>query len=158
MNTSTQLQAELKHVLCGQPWYGNSVYVTLTGIPFETAVTRPPSGAHTIAEIVLHMISWTEEVIDRINEKPAGLPLGGDWPVTAALDELNWNLYLDDLKLVNNNLLRAIQDFPEENWEQPIIDDRGTEPVVTYAEMVRGLIQHHIYHQGQIGLLVKMLS
>jgi len=158
MNKSTQLQAELKKVLWGQPWYGNSVYVTLTGITFDTANKRPPGGAHTIAEIVLHLISWTEEVIDRINEKPAGLPLGGNWPEPAVLDELKWNLYLDDLKLVNNNLLRVIQDFPEENWDQPIIDDRGEEPVVTYAELVRGLIQHHIYHQGQIGLLVKMLS
>lgn len=158
MNTSTQLQAELKNVLWGQPWYGNSVYVTLTGINFESALKRPPGGVHTIAEIVLHMISWTEEVIDRINEKPASLPLGGDWPDPGDFDELKWNLYLDDLKLVNNNLLRAIQDFPEEKWQEQIIDERNEEPVVAYAEMVRGLIQHHIYHQGQIGLLVRVVS
>jgi uncharacterized damage-inducible protein DinB len=158
MNISTQLQAELKNVLWGQPWYGNSVYVTLTGITFESALKRPPGGAHTIAEIVLHMISWTEEVIDRINEKPASLPLGGDWPDPGEFDELKWNLYLDDLKLVNNNLLRAIQDFPEEKWQEQIIDERNEEPIVTYAEMVRGLIQHHIYHQGQIGLFVRVLS
>ena len=158
MHTSTQLQSELKNVLWGQPWYGNSVYVTLTGIGFESALKRPPGGAHTIAEIVLHMISWTEEVIDRINEKPASLPLGGDWPDPGEFDELKWNLYLDDLKLVNKNLLRAIQDFPEEKWQEPIIDERGEEPVVTYAEMVRGLIQHHVYHQGQIGVLIRVVS
>ncbi len=158
MNTSTQLQSELKNVLWGQPWYGNAVYVTLTGITFENAAKRPPGGAHTIAEIVLHMISWTEEVIDRINEKPASLPLGGDWPDPGDFDELKWNLYLDDLKLVNTNLLRAIQDFPEKKWDEPIIDEREDIPVFTYAEFVRGLIQHHIYHQGQIGLLVKVVS
>nr|WP_294795105.1 DinB family protein [uncultured Mucilaginibacter sp.] len=158
MNTSTQLQSELKNVLWGQPWYGNAVYVTLSAITFENAAKRPPGGVHTIAEIVLHMISWTEEVIDRINEKPASLPLGGDWPDPGDFDELKWNLYLDDLKLVNTNLLRAIQDFPEEKWDEPIIDEREDIPVFTYAELVRGLIQHHIYHQGQIGLLVRVLG
>jgi len=157
MSTSAQLQSELRNVLSGHPWYGNSVYVTLANATFENAYKRPPGNAHSIAEIVVHMISWTEEVIDRINEKPASLPLGGDWPDPGAADELKWNLYLDDLKLVNTNLLKAIHDFSEEKWQTPIIDDRGEEPVVTYAELVRGLIQHHIYHQGQIGLLVKVL-
>lgn len=158
MDTSTQLQAELRNVLSGHPWYGNSVYITLTGINFENAYKRPPRAAHTIAEILLHMISWTEEVIDRVNEKPAGVPLGGDWPDPGEPDELKWNLYLDDLKLVNTNLLKAIHDFPEDKWHTDIIDDRNQEPGITYAELVRGLIQHHIYHQGQIGLLVKILS
>jgi uncharacterized damage-inducible protein DinB len=103
------------------------------------------------------MISWTEEVIDRINEKPASVPLGGDWPEPDTSDELKWYLYIDDLKLVNTNLLKAIYDFPEEKWHEKIIDERNQEPVVTYAEMVRGLIQHHVYHQGQIGLLLKIL-
>jgi uncharacterized damage-inducible protein DinB len=158
MNTSSQLQAELKNVLWGHPWYGNSVYVTLAAATFENAHKRPPGAAHTIAEIVLHMISWTEEVIDRINEKPAGVPLGGDWPEPDTSDELKWYLYIDDLKLVNANLLKAIHDFPEEKWHEKIIDERNEEPVVTYAEMVRGLIQHHIYHHGQIGLLLKVLG
>ncbi len=158
MSTSAQLHAELKKVLWGHPWYGNSVYVTLAGVTFEKAYKRPSGSAHTIAEIVLHMISWTEEVIDRINEKPAGMPLGGNWPEPGPADELKWNLYIDDLKLVNNNLLKAIDSFPEDKWHQPIIDERDEEPIVNYAELVRGLIQHHIYHQGQIELLVKVLE
>lgn len=158
MNTSAQLQTELENVITGQPWYGDPVYNTLSRITFESAYEKPLNSAHNIAQLILHMISWTEEVIDRMNEKPAGMPLSGNWNDPGAPDEEKWKMYIDDFKLVNVSLVKAIQDFPEEKWHEPIIDERNEEPVVTYAELVRGLIQHHIYHQGQIALLLRVLS
>lgn len=151
--TATKLQQELEKVLSGRPWYGSSIYEILDKVTFETAYEKPGNGAHNIAEIILHMLSWTEEVIDRMNEKPASLPLSGDWPETGDADEQKWKLWIDDLKLVNVNLIKAIQDFPEEKWNEPIIDDRGDRPVVTYQEMIYGFIQHQVYHAGQIAIL-----
>jgi hypothetical protein len=103
------------------------------------------------------MFSWTEEVIDRLNEKPAGLPLSGDWPDTGAPDEQKWKMWIDDLKLVNVNLVKTIQHFPEEKWKEPIIDERGNEPVTTYEELIYGFIQHQVYHAGQIALLNRIV-
>ena len=158
MNTSIQLQTELNKVLSGQPWYGDPVYQILTCVSFKSAYEKPLNSVHNIAQIILHMISWTEEVIDRMNEKPAGYPLSGNWNDPGEADEAKWQMYIDDFKLVNVSLVKAIQDFPEDKWDELIIDERGDEPVTTYAELVRGLIQHHIYHQGQIALLIRMLS
>lgn len=67
MTTSTKLQQELENVLSGQPWYGKPIYSILDKITFESAYERQ-GHAHTIAEIVLHMFSWTEEVIDRMTQ------------------------------------------------------------------------------------------
>ncbi len=72
MTTSEKLQQELQKVLSGQPWYGDPIYAILDRITFESAYENPPGSAHNIAEIILHMLSWTEEVMDRLNEKPAG--------------------------------------------------------------------------------------
>lgn len=153
---STKLQQELEKILSGQPWYGSPVYAILEQVTFETAYEKA-GHAHTIAEIILHMLSWTEEVMDRLNEKPASLPLSGNWPATGDPDEQKWKLWIDDLKLVNVNLIKAVRDFPEEKWNEPIIDERGDEPVTTYEEMVYGLIQHHIYHAGQVAVLMKVV-
>ena len=158
MNTAEQLEQELQKVLSGEPWYGLPIYSILDQVTFESAYEKPASSAHNIAEIVLHMFSWTEEVMDRLNEKPAGLPLSGNWPEPGAPDEQKWQLWIADLKLVNVNLVKVIREFPEDRWDEPIIDERGDEPVTTYKELIYGFIQHQIYHAGQIALLNQIIK
>jgi uncharacterized damage-inducible protein DinB len=157
MTTSEKLQQELEKTFSGQPWYGSPIYDILSKVTFESAYEKPSGAAHNIAGIILHMLSWTEEVIDRLNEKPASLPLSGNWPETGAPDEQKWKTWIDDLKLVNVNLVKTIRDFPEDKWDEPTIDERANEPVTTYKELVYGFIQHQIYHAGQIALLNRII-
>ncbi|MGF7081075.1 DinB family protein [Mucilaginibacter sp. UYCu711] len=156
MTTNEKLTLELENTLSGQPWYGDPIYDILDKVTFESAYERV-GHAHTIAELVLHMVSWTEEVMDRMNDKPASLPVSGNWPNPGDPDENKWQLWIDDFKLVNVNLIKTIRDFPEEKWDEPIIDERNDEPVTTYKELLYGFVQHQIYHAGQIALLVRAI-
>jgi uncharacterized damage-inducible protein DinB len=158
MSKSEALSAELENVLSGDPWYGSPVYAILENVTFETAFEKPPGAGHTIAEIVLHMLSWTEEVMDRLNGASAQLPSSGDWPDPGTPTEEKWQIYVNDLKLVNVNLLGLIQNFEEEQWDEPCKDERNPElgTGVRFEELVRGLIQHDIYHSGQIALLCRI--
>ncbi len=160
MTLSEQLKLDLEKVLYGDPWYGSPVYDIIGQVSFESAFEKPPGSVHNIAGIVLHMISWTEEVIDRMNGQTAQLPSSGDWPDPGAPDEQKWQNYVNDLKLVNVNLLDIIQHFPEEDWREPFLDERNRElgTGVSFEELVKGLIQHHIYHSGQVALLNRMVS
>jgi len=157
MKTGEKLQLELEKVLSGQPWYGPSIYEILGRITFDSAYEKPSHAAHNVAEILLHMLSWTEEVMDRLNGMSAGTPSSGDWPPPGAPDEQKWQLWIEDLKLANVNLMRTIRDLPEEQWTELIDDKRGDEPVTTHEELVYGFIQHQIYHAGQIAILVKIV-
>jgi len=159
MSISEELTKELEQVLSGDPWYGSNIYHILEQVTFETVYEKPGNSVHNIAGIVLHMLSWTEEVLDRLNGMPAQLPSSGDWPDPGAPDEEKWQRYVNDLKLVNVNLLGVIQNFPGEDWNKPMLDERSPElgTGVSYKELVRGLIQHHVYHSGQIALLVRLL-
>lgn len=160
MTTSEKLNYELEAVLYGVPWYGDNVYDILGKVSFETAFEKTPGAAHNIAEIVLHMLSWTEEVLDRMNGLTSPLPTSGDWPDVGAPDEQKWHNYVDDLKLVNVNLLAAIRDFPEDRWEEPTSDQRDLDEGSgwSYEENVNGLIQHHVYHAGQIAILNRIIN
>ena len=160
MSTSENFSHELQNVLSGDPWYGSPVYTILKGVTFETAYEKPPGSIHNIAEIVLHMIAWTEEVMDRMNGLPSGVPTSGDWPKTGSPDEQKWQNYVEDLKLVNVNLIGIIQNFPPDQWNEPTNDERNGEQGtgVTYEELINGLIQHHIYHSGQIALLKRIIT
>jgi len=156
MTKSEQLKAELECVLWGDAWYGPAVYVIIEQVSFEAAYEKPQGSVHNIAGIVLHMLAWTEEVLDRMNEMAAGMPSSGDWPDPGKPDEQKWQNYVNDLKLVNVNLLGVIQIFPEEKWSELITDTRETEPVTNYEDLVRGFIRHQVYHAGQIALLTRI--
>jgi len=160
MSISEKLSHQLELVLSGDPWYGSPVYDIIAGIGFEAAYEKPPGSVHNAAEIVLHMIAWTEEVMDRMNGLTAGLPTSGDWPDTGRPDEEKWQNYVEDLKLVNVNLVFIVQNFPEEQWNEPTNDERNRElgTGVTYEELINGLIQHHVYHSGQIALLNRIIN
>ena len=160
MSISKELSHQLENILSGDPWYGSPVYDIVEGISFEAAYEKPPGSAHNIAEIVLHMIAWTEEVMDRMNGLTAGVPISGDWPETGKPEEQKWQNYVDDLKLVNVNLIGVIQNFPPEQWSEAINDERNRElgTGVTYEELINGLIQHHIYHSAQIALLNRIIN
>ena len=88
------------------------------------------------------------------------MPSSGDWPPTGNPDEQKWQNYVNDLKLVNVNLQGLIQNFPEEKWSEPMNDERNRElsSGVSYEELVNGLIQHHIYHSGQIAILNRIIT
>ncbi|MGF7076650.1 DinB family protein [Mucilaginibacter sp. 3215] len=154
MTTSQKLFNQLESVLSGEPWYGPSVYSIVDAISFEAAYEKPAGSIHNIAGIILHMVGWTEEVMDRMNGMNAQLPVRGDWPEPGMPDEQKWKWIVEDLKLVNVNLAGFIQNFPEENWNKPV----GGKEAETYEYQVSGLIQHHIYHSAQIALLNRMIN
>jgi uncharacterized damage-inducible protein DinB len=157
MTTSEKLQKELENILWGHPWYGKSVYPIIEAVSFEAAFEKLPGAAHNIAGILLHMLSWTEEVIDRMNGMTAAKPTSGDWPDPGTPDEQKWQNYVNDFKLVNVNLMGIIQNFPEEQWNELINDTRESEHVVTYESLIDGFIQHVIYHSAQISLLNRII-
>ncbi|WP_183567052.1 DinB family protein [Mucilaginibacter sp. SP1R1] len=160
MSISERISKQLQQVLAGDPWYGSSVYTIIERISFEAAYEKPPGSVHNVAEIVLHMVAWTEEVMDRMNGLPSGVPTSGDWPETGKPDEQKWQNYVEDLKLVNVNLIGIIQKFSEEQWIEPTLDERNSDSGigVTYEELINGLVQHHIYHSGQIALLNRIIN
>ncbi len=55
----TEVQRIREHydaVLHGEPWHGDAIWHILEGVSPEQAAARPLPHAHTIWEIVMHMI------------------------------------------------------------------------------------------------------
>ena len=158
MTNSTRLYNQLSTVLYGHAWYGTPIYTIIDNIIFEAAFERTPGASHTIAEILMHMLAWTEEVTSRMQGNGAGTPKAGDWPDVGEPDEQKLQQMVNNFKLANVELLQLIDEFPEDKWSQPTNDERGrySGDELSYEAMIAGLIQHHVYHAGQIVLLNKM--
>ena len=149
------LRADLRSVFDGNPWHGSSITSVLDGIDARTAAKRVVPGAHTIWELVLHMTGWTREVTARVRGgSPKSPP--EDWPAPeTGGGESAWRAAKADLSAAHEELVREVDTLKAEDLVRWIGDKRdpalGTG--VTVGTLIRGLLQHHTYHEGQIALL-----
>jgi uncharacterized damage-inducible protein DinB len=160
MSTSAKLQQQLQTILSGNAWYGTPIYSIIDAVSFEAAYQKTEGASHSIAAIVLHMLGWTEEATKRMQGQKASDPARGDWPDPGTPDKQKWQQLVNSFKLVNAELLKLVGDFPDNQWADSTNDDRGTYSGygASYEALINGLIQHHVYHAGQISLLNKMIN
>ena len=148
---------EIKKAFNGDAWHGNHVMQTLNNVNPESAFSHFVPGAHSIAEIALHLTAWTEEVTSRLSGKPAAEPAMGDWPVPESRTPKAWERIIFNFKIANEELIRLCESIKTNQWNDEVKSERnpalGTG--VTNAELLSGLAQHHAYHSGQIALLSK---
>ncbi|RYU89509.1 hypothetical protein EWM62_14405 [Mucilaginibacter terrigena] len=155
-----KLQNSLQQILSHDPWYGPATYDIIDNVSFEAAYELPPGSVHSIAGILLHMLGWTQEVTARMNGQAAGEPAGGDWPDPGHPDEAKWKQLIADFKLANVTLAGIIQNLPADKWDAPTNDARNREmgTGVSHESLIEGLVQHHVYHSGQIALLHRIVG
>jgi uncharacterized damage-inducible protein DinB len=160
MSEVARLIEALGRVYSGAPWHGPSTREVLGGISAAEAAVHPVPAAHSAWEIVLHMTAWIGEVTRRLGGGAPSLPREGDWPSVPIVSQAAWEAALAALDAAHERLLRSLEDFPEERLAEMVGGARdlplGTG--VSHEEMLRGLIQHNVYHTGQIALLKKGLE
>jgi len=151
------LTHEIQKAFNGDAWHGNHVMQILNNVDPQKAFSHFVPGAHSVAEIALHLTSWTEEVTARLIGKSATEPDLGDWPLPEIKSAAAWEQIIFDFRVANEELIRVCEQIKSSFWGDKTNDerDRALDTVVTYAELLNGLIQHHAYHAGQISLLSK---
>ena len=151
------LKSDLRKIYVGDPWHGSSITDVLKGITADIANQRTVPQAHTIWELVLHMTVWTREVTSRVKgAAPKNPP--EDWPVPRfGGGEAAWESAKKDLESAQRELEQVVDGLKADDLVRWIGDQR--DPAlgagVTVGTLVRGLMQHHAYHEGQIALLKK---
>jgi uncharacterized damage-inducible protein DinB len=152
---SREIAELVERVMSGDPWHGPSVKKVLDGIDASQAARRPPGGVHSIWELVLHMTGWAREVTARIGGRAAQEPEAGDWPAVTDPTPERWRQALEDLFAVHRELAAAIRSIDPAGLEKPVLDYRndalGTG--LSHYLTLHGLIQHTVYHSGQIAQL-----
>ncbi|HJQ11062.1 MAG TPA: DinB family protein [Gemmatimonadaceae bacterium] len=151
------LRDDLRQVYDGDPWHGSSITVVLKGVDAKTAARRTIPNGHTIWELVLHMAGWTREVASRVRGNDAGDP-AEDWPAQPKNPtEAEWRTAQKDLRAAHEDLVRAVDSLKPSDLVRMVGDNR--DPSLgsgkTVGSHIRGLLQHHTYHEGQIAILKK---
>lgn len=151
MSETKRIRDQLKRAFEGEAWHGPSVCEVLSGITAEQAAAHPISGAHSIWELALHICAWERIARRRIEEwVPFEVTPEEDWPPIDDTSEHAWKNALNRLQL-NHATLEELAARLDDDRLKEIVP--GT-PYSVYF-LLHGVIQHDLYHAGQIALLKK---
>ena len=151
---------QLRRAHDGDPWHGSPLKDILKDVTAQQAARRPPGGAHSIWELVLHVTGWRTEVARRAMGAPAEEPQAGDWPEVGAPTPERWKTALAELDESHRRLVDAVRKLPDSHLLEPTNDPRDRAPGtgVTYYELLHGIVQHDAYHAGQMAVIKKMAN
>ena len=151
MSEIERLVEELRQAFAGPAWHGPAVREVLADVNPERAASRPLANAHSIWEIALHIATWEDVVRRRLaGEVIDDLPDEQDWPAVRDASADAWQHTLQLLERTNLALRNAMARLETAELT-------GTVPGKSYSVyvMLQGVIQHDVYHAGQIALLKK---
>ena len=160
MSESDRIVDQLQRAHDGDPWHGSPLKDILKGVTAQQAAQKPPGGAHSIWELVLHVTGWRNEVARRATGAPAGEPDAGDWPEVGGPTPQRWQAALAALDESHRRLVEVTRALPDQRLLEPTNDprNRALGTGVTYYELLHGIVQHDAYHAGQMALIKKMAN
>ena len=151
MSETERIQDQLERAYAGNAWHGPPLRNLLSDISAATASTNPKVGSHSIWQIALHILAWQRVVLRRMAGETIGdLPPEQDWPVVSDTSDAAWKQSLSQLEGVHKQLREAIGSFPEARLSEKVQGQR-----YPFYGMLHGVIQHNLYHAGQIAVLKK---
>jgi uncharacterized damage-inducible protein DinB len=154
MATEThRLNSQLKRAQEGQAWHGPSLRELLEGVTAEQASAKPIPNAHSVWELVNHIIAW-EEITKRRLEgaEEVEIPDEINFPSVTDASEAAWQSTLQSLETSHRSLRESIRKIDDAKLEEIT---PGTSYSIYF--LLHGLIQHDLYHAGQIALLKKAM-
>lgn len=151
MSEVERIVDQLKRAFEGEAWHGPSVLATIENITAQQAAARAFDGAHSIWELVLHIAAWESAVLRRLHGDRAQLPTEEDWPAVVATSNEAWEDAIQELKQGHADLRATIAGLDESRLDEPIIEGLSSVYVTLH-----GIVQHDLYHAGQIAILKKV--
>jgi uncharacterized damage-inducible protein DinB len=150
---SALLADQIRRAFDGEAWHGDSVREILEGVDASTAAARPIKGAHSIWELVLHIATWDEATITRAGGK-AFMPTDEqNFPPVKDASEPAWKKAVEHLTKTHTRLVETVAAFPEARLHEQVPGKTGD--FCDFYYLFSGIVQHELYHAGQIALLKK---
>jgi uncharacterized damage-inducible protein DinB len=153
MSETARLADQIRRAFDGDAWHGDSVVELLQGVNAMTAAAHPIENAHSIWELILHIAAWDGAVLKRIGGVAIQLIDEQNFPPVKDTSEAAWHKAIEHAKHTHNELVKAVAAFPDSRLPEQV--PGKTESYYNFFYMFSGIVQHELYHAGQIALLKK---
>lgn len=150
-----QIIRALQEVLNGEPWYGKSFQNLLAEINPGIVYKKLGENAHSLIDLIYHMVTWSDFTKQRLY-RDKNLDLSAlhafDWRETITTIH-TWNNGLSEFTASTNAIIEILKTCTDDLLQEKV-DYRD----YNFNVLLNGLVQHNIYHIGQIAFLNKALS
>jgi len=153
MSQTARLADQIRRAFEGDAWHGDSVLEILADVDAATAAARPIKNAHSIWEILLHMAAWDGAVVRRTGGTAVQLTGEQNFPPVKDKSEAAWRKTVEQAKRAHDELVKAVTAFPDSRLQEQV--PGKTQDYYNFYYMFSGIVQHELYHAGQIALLKK---
>lgn len=149
MGEVERITKQLQRTFEGKAWHGPSVEEVLADVTAPVAAAKT-GASHTIWQMVSHIAIW-EDAVRRWLTGDTTRPKDEEtWPASADTSEAAWQAALEHLRKTHHALLAEVAKLDEARLSERIMD--GMPSVYT---TLHGVVQHNLYHAGQIAVLKK---
>jgi uncharacterized damage-inducible protein DinB len=154
MNKEIQtLIRRIENTNSGEPWYGRAVLHILEEVAVKKSTVSAGGSAHSMLDILYHMNTWAAFTLNRIKkikEQSISASEALDW---RKIDPKvhTWKKGLTEYKKIYKDLIAELN-HKDDDFLLEIVDYRK----YNFRFLINGMIDHTIYHAGQIALLNKL--
>jgi len=151
----SDLLLRLENTVNGEPWFGRSALSLLKEVNPEGVFMKTGNGGHSIADLLWHMITWAQFTLDRLEKKQE--------KDMAAFESLDWRTIDPAIHSWKNGIKEFTLIYGKISDLLKKKNDAFLEEKVDYRDynvqfLLNGLIEHTIYHLGQIAYAQKQLN
>jgi len=139
----------------GKPWYGTSTMSIIDMVSYSQVNIRPEGFSKSIAGLLRHMIAWRVFTIKRLRglaDFTIDAKSAENWN-SSDVTEKEWKGLLKLLKKTQVALVDVLETLEIDNLTEGV-------PGSIYNKdyLIRGIIQHDVYHLGQIAVLKDIIE
>jgi len=156
MTQSALLADQIRRAFEGEAWHGDPVLEILKGINAKEAAAKPIKSAHSIWELVLHIAAWDGAALRRAEGSAVELSEAENFPPVHDKNEAAWQKAVQHLKDTHEKLVKAVASFPDNRLQERVPGKK--EKYYDFYYLFSGIVQHELYHAGQIAVLKKAFS
>ena len=150
MKETERITKLFEEIYDGDSWVGVSLVDTLKNISGEKAAKKIRSNWNSIWEIVVHIISWRDNVLQRVNGAITHEPDDNYIRPVEDPSEKEWQKVSLALKNSQEEWISFLTQMNDEDLEKIYQGNNSS-----YYKNIHGIVQHDTYHLGQIVILAK---
>jgi uncharacterized damage-inducible protein DinB len=145
---------QLIEIQDGSLWFDQCFKEKIGALSEAEAMTRPIPQVHSVAEHISHILAWRKECMLRFNGQRTDLMnSAADWTDNTALSKIGWTNLKNLLYESTETLINVL-----ENQDDTYLETKFLDTDYNFHYLVEGIIQHDLYHLGQIGITIKLLN
>jgi uncharacterized damage-inducible protein DinB len=149
----TQYINKWKSTLSGSPWIDETFEKKLGLVNEENAFRQPLPGVHSVAQLVSHLVEWQLSIFNiwQGGLRTVTMESGLNWLDNSTLQPNGWAALKRRFEDTQERMMQFLS--AQEDAFLQKIDVEGH----TNQFYLEGIIDHNMYHLGQIGLVLAML-